>query len=100
MNYFEIYSQVTLVGPDSMTFSGVEGWRYIAIEVDSASASGATISSSYDSTIGGKTNGTIVRGPGKVYNIGTGDNSIDGVTITAPSGCTVYVGAVKFKPVT
>jgi hypothetical protein len=99
-NYiFETYGFVTLTGADAMTINGTEGWKYIAIHVTTGSSASATITSDYIGTLGGKTNGGIDIAAGESLNIGTGENSVSGLTITAPSGCTVEVTGVKFQQI-
>jgi hypothetical protein len=93
-DYFEKYGFLTLTGA-AITISGQEGWKYVSIKNDASSAGNVTLSSSYTGTIGKQPNGTIVVVPGDSNTLGTGENAVDGVTITAPAGTTAYIEAVK-----
>ncbi|MDD5013549.1 MAG: hypothetical protein PHW73_00420 [Atribacterota bacterium] len=92
--YFEKYCFVTLTD-EAITISGSEGWKYVSIKNSASSGGNITLTSSYTGNIGGKVNGSIVIVPGDSNTLGTGDNAVDGVTITVPAGTTAYVEAVK-----
>jgi hypothetical protein len=98
-NFFEQYGFITIPAGGSLTINGTEGWKYVAILVDDASSAAAVVTSDYSGTIGGQPNGNISVAAGKALNIGTGLNAVSGVTITAPTGCTISVTCVKILDV-
>jgi hypothetical protein len=79
--------------------SGAEGWTLVSIRVDSASTGNATLTSSNTTTIGLTAQNGITLKPGESTTLGSGQRSIDGLTIVAAAGCTVYVQTVKNQPI-
>jgi hypothetical protein len=98
MSVFDSHGFLTFTNK-AVTISGVEGWKKLSIFVDSASSSGAAITSSNTKTIGGNAQNGITINAGESITIGSGDRDVDGVTITAPSGCTVSLLAVTNQPI-
>ncbi|MDD5358439.1 MAG: hypothetical protein PHX80_04780 [Candidatus Nanoarchaeia archaeon] len=92
--YYEKYGFVTLTN-EAITISGAEGWKYVSIKNSSSSTGNVTFTSTYSGSVGGKVNGNIVIVPGEKNTLGTGENAVDGVTITVPAGTTAYVECVK-----
>lgn len=76
-----------------------EGWLLMSIRVDKDSTGNATITSENTDTIGGTTPNGITLKAGESLTLGTGQRTINGVTIVAASGCTVYIVAAKNAPI-
>ena len=80
---------------DSLTIRNTEGWKAIAITVDTLSTADATIEGS-EGTISGQAAGQVILKPSAVFTYSVGDyNDIDGLTITAPLGCTCKIVAAR-----
>jgi hypothetical protein len=80
---------------DNITISGKEGWKLLSISVTSVSTAAASITGKTGVTIGNKPVTSFSLGAGEELAIGTGDNAIDDITITAPSGCNVQIVAER-----
>jgi hypothetical protein len=91
------YGFLTLTN-DSITISSREGWKSLAIYCDDASTSSGTVTSSSSKTVGGAAQNGISIPAGKSSSIGDGVNDIGGVTIAAPSGCTLYIQSLTNSP--
>lgn len=98
-NPYDIHAFLTITGSDAITINGTEGWTYMSLQVTSGSTASAVITSNSGATIGGKTQNGASIPPGGGTTVGSGIHSIDGVTITAPSGCTVIIQVVKYQPI-
>ena len=97
--FFDQHGYLTVVGPDSVSTIGIEGFKQMSIRNKSTSTTNATLSGSSAITICGRPNGSIVLLPGDDITIGSGESSVDGDLIDVPSGCTVEIVAVQTRPI-
>lgn len=94
---FATFGFLTLSPGQSITINGREGLKALSIYVTSDSTGNCTLTGSL-ATIGGlSTSSGITIVPGDpAFNIGSGveNMDIDGVTVSAGTGCTVKVSAL------
>lgn len=97
---FATFGFLTLTAGNSITISGAQGIKALSIYVTSDSTGNCTLTGSL-ATIGGQSTAagiTIVPGD-PAFNIGSGveNMDIDGITISAATGCTVKISALTHQ---
>jgi hypothetical protein len=96
---FATFGFLTLSPGNSITIHGYQGIKALSIYVTSDSTGNCTLTGSIAS-IGGISASGIVIAPGDpAFNVGSGveNMDIDGITISAASGCTVKVSALQHQ---